>query len=970
MKLPSTFKSKVTKENLRRVRNSFYDYFQVNKSRVNSIKHQISNTNLIKDFLKRKHVVLSESEIKEKYQEIINKNASLLDIYPFGDGSPLISIIVVNRNGISHLKGLFKNFREYLQYPSYEVIVVDNASTDDSIDLLEDLKADLPLKIIKNTENVSFSKANNAAVNIARGEYVLLLNNDVEPTYGWLNEMMQIALKYEDVGAVGAKLIYPYTSKSVYNPENSFKIQHRGISFKEENGFIKPYNMGNGEDPFESDSSSEELRAAVTAAALLVRKDRYLEVDGLDEGYVYGYEDVDFCLKLLKKGYKNLYCPKSLLFHYEFGTQEENQRREIRGRRLKNTGIFRQKWHKYLRKQFFLDKIYSNGIFSEKTIKVAFVVSEEGETASAGDYFTAYEFGEALKELGWEVSFLSRRGSGNWYEIEDDVDVVISMLDAYDPNKIRCSNQSLITVAWPRNWFDRWVSHSGFSAYDVIFAPSTIACEYIKEESGREAFLLPLATNTIKFNDRVSKKAEYISDYCFTGSYWDDPREIIEFLNPDMIPYDFKLYGKNWDKIEKFKSHYQGFINYSNLPEVYASTKIVIDDANRVTKGYGSVNSRVYDAIACGALVLTNGVRGAEETFEGKLPVFSSENELKNLIEYYLSNEDVRIAKIQELQDFVLKNHSYGERANTLREVLEDYILKKRIVIKIPAPRWKEVQAWGDYHIALGLKKEFEKAGCLVMLQILPEWDGGDADQDVAIVLRGLSRYNPKPYHFNIMWNISHPDEVEINEYNQYDHVFIASEIWAREIGEKADVPVDCMLQCTDPELFYPESDEKYRHELLFVGNSRKVNRKILKDLLPTDKDLAVYGKNWRWRIPRKHVKGEHIPNNELRKAYSSCNVLLNDHWDDMREKGFISNRIFDGFASGAFIVSDHVKGAEDIFGESLVIYDSPEELKLLLEKYLNNESKRKEKSEAGRKITLEQFTYKNKAEQILKIIN
>ena len=181
------------------------------------------------------------------------------------------------------------------------------------------------------------------------------------------------------------------------------------------------------------------------------------------------------------------------------------------------------------------------------------------------------------------------------------------------------------------------------------------------------------------------------------------------------------------------------------------------------------------------------------------------------------------------------------------------------------------------------------------------------------------------------MWNISHPDEIDIDEYNQYDHVLIASEIWADKIKKLADVTVEPMLQCYDPELFYPDPSSDYEHELLFVGNSRKVYRKIIKDLLPTDKSFAVYGTNWNDLIDEKYIMGDHVPNNELRKAYSSCKILLNDHWDDMREKGFISNRIFDGFASGALIISDHIKGAENVFGETLITYDTPDELNNLI---------------------------------------
>ena len=333
------------------------------------------------------------------------------------------------------------------------------------------------------------------------------------------------------------------------------------------------------------------------------------------------------------------------------------------------------------------EKVENDGIFTKngsdiqntkistlKPLKIVFAVSEVGEDAYAGDYFTALELGEALKNFNWEISFLSRNGPGYWYKIDDDVDVLISLLDIYDPRRIKCSNKSLIKIAWPRNWFDRWVSHPGFRSYDMIFAPSKIALEYITEKTNKKPFLLPIATNPARFNGSVPQKNEYLSDYCFTGSYWDYPRDIVEMLEPEKLPYKFKLYGKNWDKIGKFKKYYQGFINYSKLPEVYASTKIVIDDANNATKNYGAVNSRVFDALACGALVITNGEKGAKETFNGNLPVFKSKEELNYLIEYYLSNDNERIAKIKELQSCVLENHTYINRANTLKKKLEEYI--------------------------------------------------------------------------------------------------------------------------------------------------------------------------------------------------------------------------------------------------------------------------------------------------------
>ena len=262
---------------------------------------------------------------------------------------------------------------------------------------------------------------------------------------------------------------------------------------------------------------------------------------------------------------------------------------------------------------------------------------------------------------------------GYWYEVDDEVDVLISMLDKFDPRRIRSKNNSLIKIAWPRNWFDRWVSNPGFKNYDMIFVPSKISLEYVKERSNKNPILFPIATSPSRFNENITPKKEYLCDYCFTGSYWKSPREIMEMLDPDSIPYEFKLFGKNWEKIEKFKKYYQGFISYSNMPKVYASTKIVIDDANKATKKYGAVNSRVFDALACGTLVITNGKKGAEDTFNGKLPVFSTKKELNHLIEYYLTNHEERTAKIKELKQFVLLNHTYINRANIIREKLDYY---------------------------------------------------------------------------------------------------------------------------------------------------------------------------------------------------------------------------------------------------------------------------------------------------------
>lgn len=164
---------------------------------------------------------LTEEQKKELYNSVIQESHKHA-LYDFDHKSPLVSIIIVNRNGLDHLKRLFKDFASNVQYPSYEIIVVDNASQDNSVAFLEELSNVLPLKLIRNKDNQSFSRSNNQGAEIAEGKYLLLLNNDVEPTHGWLNHMMRSATQSGDVGAVGAKLVYPDCSQSRLNRRNSF----------------------------------------------------------------------------------------------------------------------------------------------------------------------------------------------------------------------------------------------------------------------------------------------------------------------------------------------------------------------------------------------------------------------------------------------------------------------------------------------------------------------------------------------------------------------------------------------------------------------------------------------------------------------------------------------------------------------------------------------------------------------------
>jgi GT2 family glycosyltransferase len=285
------------------------------------------------------------NRMEDKHKKILTKNMKLLDpILP--QNPPMVSIIILNRNGADFLNEFFQDFKENTIYNNYEIIVVDNGSTDQSISILESESKLLPLKIIRNKENKSFSQGCNQGVKHAISEYILLINNDTQPTYGWLNEMVKCALRTPKVGAVCPKILYPKSHKN-----KSLLVQQMGMSFKKSQGVIRPYVMGNGYKPFDRRVNKEEARIIVSGTVLLVKKDMYFNVGGLDESYNYGHEDVDFSLKLTKIGYKNMYCPTSLVFHHFCGTQFKDK--IAMWERIEyNNRVFNDKWGEWLKENY------------------------------------------------------------------------------------------------------------------------------------------------------------------------------------------------------------------------------------------------------------------------------------------------------------------------------------------------------------------------------------------------------------------------------------------------------------------------------------------------------------------------------------------------------------------------------------------------------------------------------------------
>ena len=275
-------------------------------------------------------------------------------------GTPLISIVIPNKDHIEDLKRCIDSIFEKSTYDNYEIIVVENNSTEDKTfayykQLNETDKITVVTYENKDNESFNYSKVNNFGASFAKGEYILLLNNDTEViTVNWLEELLMYAQR-PDVACVGAKLYYPNKT-----------IQHAGVVLAlgaHRTAGHSHYMQHRENLGYMGRLCYTQNVSAVTGACLMVKKAIYDEVGGLGEDFAISLNDVDFCLKARAKGYLNVFTPFAELYHYESISRGSDMQGDNAERYNKESEYFRTKWKEvleagdpYYNPNFSLDK--------------------------------------------------------------------------------------------------------------------------------------------------------------------------------------------------------------------------------------------------------------------------------------------------------------------------------------------------------------------------------------------------------------------------------------------------------------------------------------------------------------------------------------------------------------------------------------------------------------------------------------
>jgi GT2 family glycosyltransferase/glycosyltransferase involved in cell wall biosynthesis len=213
---------------------------------------------------------------------------------------------------------------------AYEVIVVDNGSSDGTADWFGAAGFPRPLRYHRNARNLGFAKANNIGAGLAEGRYFLFLNNDTLVQPDWLPEMLRVIRSDQSVGIVGIKQLFPYTSI----------IYHTGIVFARSGA---PEHLYPHLDASLPQVNHEREYQAVNGACLLIERELFSECGGFDEAYVNGYEDVDLCMAARQRGRKVVCCTSAHIYHYaqisEGRTADDDD----------NAALFARKWKGSLR---------------------------------------------------------------------------------------------------------------------------------------------------------------------------------------------------------------------------------------------------------------------------------------------------------------------------------------------------------------------------------------------------------------------------------------------------------------------------------------------------------------------------------------------------------------------------------------------------------------------------------------------
>ncbi|WP_321330281.1 glycosyltransferase [uncultured Ilyobacter sp.] len=560
--------------------------------------------------------------------------------------NPLVTIIIPAYNQYQYNINCIKSIIENTKDVEYEVILVDDVSTDKTKDIGDVVKN---LRIIKNETNQGFLRNCNNAAKQAKGKYIFYLNNDTVVTKGWLSSLVELIESEKKIGMVGSKLIYP----------DGTLQEAGGIFWKDGSA----WNYGRNDDPSKPEYNYVREVDYISGAAIMIKKSLWNEIGGFDERYLPAYcEDADLAFEVRRRGYKVVYQPKSVIVHFEGKSHGTDTTSGIKKYQVENLKKLKEKWKNELEKNH-----YPNG---ENILKARGRTKDKKHILIIDHYVPHYDQDAGSKctynyikmfiKMGYKVTFLGDNFYkhepyttdlqqlgvnvlyGNWYynnhkewlkENLSNFEYVylnrphisikyIDFIKKYSNTKIIYFGHDLHFIREERNYeFEKDVSILEtakewkkvelklFSESDIVFAVGSYEMEVIKNLVPNK----PVINIPVYLYDKFNKfeyKMEQRKDLMFVGGYGHKPNvdatlwfvnEILPLIHKKIPDLKIYLIGSNPTQeildLQNERVIVTGFISDEELEKYYRNCRKAVVPLRYGAGMKGKVLEALYNQI-------------------------------------------------------------------------------------------------------------------------------------------------------------------------------------------------------------------------------------------------------------------------------------------------------------------------------------------------------------------------------------
>ena len=660
----------------------------------------------------------AEKAFKPALIKNISYNIVKLPVY----SKPLVSIVIPVYNQFDYTYKCIVSIFNTVKNIEYEIIIGDDMSTDET----KNIKKYFPnIKVNKNKSDHGFLMNCNRAAKIAKGEYIIFLNNDTQVQENWLSSLVTLIESDQKIGMVGSKLIYP----------NGILQEAGGIIWSDGSG----WNYGRNQDATLPEFNYVKEADYISGASIMIRSSLWKEIGGFDERYKPAYcEDSDLAFEVRKHGYKVMYQPASVVVHFEGVSNGKDLSSGLKKYQVENNIKFKEKWAVEVKKQCdpIPEKYLFNARERSKGKKVILIVDHYVPTFDKdagskttfqyikmfiskgyvvkfiGDNYASHEmepYLSILLQMGVEVLY------GPWYSnnifkwieankdlidfaylnrphitekyidfIKDKTNIKI-IYYGHDLHFLRMKREASLTgnkklLLDAKNWQSRELSIMRKSS--VVYYPSVVEESAIKRiDPSINVKAINAYLFDIEKTKNVSYKVKNRNGILFVGGFSHSPNvDAVRWFTKKILPkiqeknkkIEFYIVGSNApEEIKKLDGNgiiFKGFVSEEELRSLYATCRIVV-----VPLRYGAgVKGKVIEALFNGLPIITTSI-GAEGItgIEKIAKIADKENEFaKAVVDLY--NDNSQLEKMGKSSiEFIKENFSIEAAWNVIREDFE-----------------------------------------------------------------------------------------------------------------------------------------------------------------------------------------------------------------------------------------------------------------------------------------------------------